>query len=243
MVRQEINESGFTCYFKKDAKGVEHLLPKYQIDLIPCPKNPAIICCPGCMDGMRADVDVEVLGDKIKRVPKTFGQGNNSLRYTCPNMCLYEYTKKTETEPTVDRFTMFVNVVGKNNFTPGNNVVRDWFKGKAAIEAFAKKQAIEFGLDEGVSIEEEKKIAGMKRKDTEKIPEDTTVDVSQDTLRKKFLRRHEEEEIFTQQDDLDDIPEVVEDEWGNEIAPHMKVSTMVPKKMFTPTSSNYSKKK
>jgi len=34
MVRQEINESGFTCYFKKDAKGVEHLLPKYQIDLI-----------------------------------------------------------------------------------------------------------------------------------------------------------------------------------------------------------------
>lgn len=248
-VRQETNKDGFVCYFKKQANGTETLLPKYQIDMTGCPKSPAIICCPGCMGGMHADVDKVVEGDEIKTIPKTFGAGNNSLRYSCPSFCLYEYTKKTETEPTVDRFTMFVNFVGKNNFTPGNNVVRDWFKGKTAIADFAKKQAIEFGLDEGVTPEEEKKIAKMpmKRKTTEKIEEDDTIDVSQDALRKKFLHRHDSDEIYTQVED-DDDNDFIEDVLTPPVAvvvPKTPVSTMVPKKMFKPstTTSNYSKKK
>ena len=243
VVRQEINKDGFTCFYKKQANGTEMLLPKYQIDMTGCPKSPAIICCPGCMGGMHADVDKVVEGDEIKTIPKTFGAGNNSLRYSCPSFCLYEYTKKTETEPTVDRFTMFVNFVGKNNFTPGNNVVRDWFKGKAAISAFTVKQAKEFGLDE-ITPEEEKKIANMpmKRKTTEKIEEEDFIDVSQDSLRKKFLKRHdkEEDEILTQRED-DFLEEVLEEETLPCVT-KPPISTMVPKKMFKPSTSNYSKK-
>ena len=267
-VRQETNKDGFVCYYKKQPNGTETLLQRYQIvieDL--CPLQPAKIPCPGCMRAMTVETEDKIEGSKVVNVPKHFGKGNNALKYTCPNSCIYEYTRKGESESRIDRFSMFVNFSGKpNDYSPRSNVVSEWESGKKAIKAYADAQAIEFGLDEGVTPEEEKKIAKMpmKRKTTEKIEEEEgTIDVSQDTLRKKFLRRHDSDEIYTQRPEEDDdfIEEVLEEEdiyskaerLGMDViesnparlVPKTPVSTMVPKKMFKPstTTSNYSKKK
>ena len=247
-VRQETNKDGFVCYYKKQPNGTETLLQRYQIvieDL--CPLQPAKIPCPGCMGAMTVETEDKIEGSKVVNVPKCFGKGNNALKYTCPKFCIYEYTRRGESESRIDRFSMFVNFSGKpNDYSPRSNVVSEWESGKKAIKAYADAQAEEFGLDEGVTPEEEKKIAKMpmKRKTTEKIEEDDTIDVSQDTLRKKFLHRHDSDEIYTQRYDEDD--DFIEDVLTPPIVvevPKTPVSTMVPKKMFKPSTSNYSKKK